>query len=103
MYAIVDIAGKQFKVTKDQEIFTPHLKQDEGSKVVFDNVLLLDEKGKIQVGAPTIKGMKVSAKVIEHVKGDKIIVFKKKRRKGYKVKNGHRQQYTKILINKISK
>ncbi len=103
MYAIVDIAGKQFKVTKDEEIYAPLLSEKEGATVEFDKVMLLEEKGKVQVGAPSLKGMKVSAKVLEHVKGDKVIVFKKKRRKGYKVKNGHRQDFTKLLINKISK
>lgn len=102
MYAIVNIAGKQFKVAKDQEIFAPLLKDDIGATLKFDEVLLVDNEGKVQIGSPTVKGMKVSAKVLEHVKGDKVIVFKKKRRKGYKVKNGHRQQFTKILINDIS-
>ena len=78
MYAIVDIAGKQFKVSKDQSLFTPSLEGKEGDKVEFDNVLLLDNKGKVNVGSPTIKGAKVSGKIIEHGKEDKIIVFKKK-------------------------
>lgn len=103
MYAIVDIAGKQFKVVKDQEIFAPLMKEEEGADVEFSHVLLVDNDGKVQVGSPIVKGMKVSAKVLEHVKGNKIVVFKKKRRKGYKVKNGHRQQFTKLLINSISK
>jgi len=103
MYAIVDIAGKQFKVSKDQKIYTPSLETEEGKNVVFDKVLLLDNNGKIEVGDPLISGAKVSGKIIEHGKGDKIVVFKKKRRKGYKVKNGHRQAYTKVLINKITK
>ena len=103
MYAIVDIAGKQFKVANDQEIYAPLLTDAPGATVDFDKVMLLDNEGKVQVGAPTIKGAKVSAEVIEHVKGDKVIVFKKKRRKGYKKKNGHRQQFTKIKINSISK
>ena len=103
MYAIVDIAGKQYKVVKDQEIFAPLMKEEEGADVEFIHVLLVDNDGKVQVGSPIVKGMKVSAKVLEHVKGDKIVVFKKKRRKGYKVKNGHRQQFTKLLINSISK
>ncbi|MCH7512690.1 MAG: 50S ribosomal protein L21 [Bacteroidetes bacterium] len=103
MYAIVDIAGKQYKVVKDQEIFAPLMKEEEGADVEFSHVLLVDNDGKVQVGSPIVKGMKVSAKVLEHVKGDKIVVFKKKRRKGYKVKNGHRQQFTKLLINSISK
>ena len=101
MYAIVDIAGQQFKVEKDQQLFVHRLQEKEGSKVTFDKVLLIDNNGKVNVGAPAIKGAAVTAKVLEHVKGDKVIVFKKKRRKGYKVKNGHRQSLTKILIEKI--
>ena len=103
MYAIVNIAGKQFKVAKDEEIYAPRLSDEVGATVNFDEVLLVDNDGKVDVGSPTVKGIKVSAKVLDHVKGDKVIVFKKKRRKGYKVKNGHRQQFTKLLINKISK
>ena len=101
MYAIVEIAGQQFKVEKDQQIFVNRLQEKEGSKVDFDKILLLDSSGKINVGAPVIKGAKVTAKVLEHLKGDKIIVFKKKRRKGYKVKNGHRQYLTKLEILSI--
>ena len=101
MYAIVEIAGQQFKVEKDQQIFVHRLDTEEGSKVDFDKVLLLDNAGKVNVGAPVIKGAKVTAKVLEHLKGDKVIVFKKKRRKGYKVKNGHRQYLTKLEILKI--
>lgn len=101
MYAIVEIAGQQFKVEKDQQIFVHRLKEDEGSKVNFDNVLLIDNDGKVNVGAPAIKGAKVSASVVRHVKGDKVIVFKKKRRKGYKKKNGHRQYLTEIKIENI--
>jgi len=101
MYAIVDIAGKQFKVEKDKFIYTASLPGKEGSKVDFDQVLMVEDKGKVELGAPTIKGAKVSAKILEHGKGDKVIVFKKKRRKGYKVKNGHRQPYTKVLIENI--
>lgn len=102
MYAIVDIAGKQFKVEKDQYIYAPRMEGEAGSAVDLDKVLLIDNKGKIEVGAPVVKGAKVSRKILEHVKGDKVIVFKKKRRKGYAVKNGHRQQYTKLLIDNIS-
>jgi large subunit ribosomal protein L21 len=101
MYAIVEIAGQQFKVEKDQQIFVHRLKEEEGSKVDFDNVLLIDNDGKVNVGAPAIKGAKVSASVVRHVKGDKVIVFKKKRRKGYKKKNGHRQYLTEIKIENI--
>ncbi|RMG82903.1 MAG: 50S ribosomal protein L21 [Bacteroidetes bacterium] len=102
MYVIVDIAGQQFKVKKDQQIFVHRLDAKEGDKVKFDRVLLIDNKGKVNVGAPTIEGAAVEAKVLEHLKGDKVIVFKKKRRKGYKVKNGHRQYLTKIQISAIS-
>jgi len=102
MYAIVEIAGQQFKVEKDQQLFVHRLEGKEGAKVAFDNVLLIDNKGKVNVGAPAVAGASVSAKIIEHLKGDKTIVFKKKRRKGYKVKNGHRQYLTKIQIEGIS-
>ncbi len=101
MYAIVDFAGKQYKVEKDKYIYTSKLDAKEGDAVDFDKVLLVDNNGKVKVGTPTVKGSKVSGKVLEHVKGDKVIVFKKKRRKGYKVKNGHRQQFTKVLIENI--
>ncbi len=101
MYAIVEIAGQQFKVAKDQKVFVHRLQNEEGSKVSFDNVLLLDD-GKITIGAPAIKGAVVTAKILSHLKGDKVIVFKKKRRKGYRVKNGHRQFLTEIQIESIS-
>ena len=101
MYAIVEIAGQQFKVEKDQQIFVHRLDEKEGAKVEFDNVLLIDNKGKVNVGAPAITGAKVTAKVLDHVKGDKVVVFKKKRRKGYRVKNGHRQAFTQIEILSI--
>ena len=101
MYAIVNIAGQQFKVAKDQYIYAPKLDGETGAVVNFDQVLLIDNGGKIAIGAPTVKGAKVSGKILEHVKGNKVIIFKKKRRKGYAVKNGHRQQYTKLLIENI--
>ena len=101
MYAIVEIAGQQFKVEKDQQVYVHRLENKEGSKVEFDNVLLIDNDGTINVGAPAISGAKVTAKVVSHLKGDKVVVFKKKRRKGYRVKNGHRQALTEILIQKI--
>ncbi len=101
MYAIVEIAGQQFKVEKDQQVYVHRLEAKEGSKVEFDNVLLIENGGKIAVGAPAIEGAKVTAKVLQHVKGDKVIVFKKKRRKGYKVRNGHRQYMSQIQIEKI--
>ena len=101
MYAIVEIAGHQFKVEKDQKVFVNRLQTEEGKKVSFDNVLLLSDGDKVTVGAPAIGGAQVSAKVLKHLKGDKVIVFKKKRRKGYRVKNGHRQSLTEIQIEGI--
>ncbi len=102
MYAIVDIAGQQFKVEKDQKVYVHRLDTEEGKKVNFDRVLLIDDNGKVNIGAPAIKGAQVSATVLEHLKGDKVIVFKKKRRKGYQKKNGHRQSLTEIQINDIN-
>ena len=102
MYAIVEIAGQQFKVAKDQKVFVHRLAQEEGSKVSFDQVYLLDDGKAVTVGAPAITGASVEAKVVKHLKGDKVIVFKKKRRKGYRVKNGHRQALTELLIEGIS-
>ena len=103
MYAIVEIAGQQFKVAKGQELFVHRLEGKEGDKVEFDKVLLTDSgDGKVSVGTPTLAKSKVTAKIVEHMKGDKVIVFKKKRRKGYKVRNGHRQYLTKIAIEKIA-
>jgi len=103
MYAIVDIAGKQFKVAKDEYIYAPLLDGEAGASLNFDKVLLIDDSGSVSVGAPTVKGAAVSGKILEHVQGNKVIIFKKKRRKGYAVKNGHRQQFTKLLIEGISK
>ena len=102
MYAIVDIAGKQFKVTQDQLVYAPKMEGEEGASVEFDRVLLLDNDGKVEIGAPVLSGVKVSAKILGHVKGDKVIVFKKKRRKGFRKKNGHRQDFTQIQISEIS-
>ena len=101
MYAIVEIAGQQFKVEKDQKVYVHRLQAEEGKKVSFDNVLLLADGDKVTVGAPAIDGAQVGAKVLKHLKGDKVIVFKKKRRKGYRVKNGHRQALTEIQIDNI--
>ncbi|MEQ8909011.1 MAG: 50S ribosomal protein L21 [Vicingaceae bacterium] len=101
MYAIVEIAGQQYKVEKDQQLFVHRLEGKAGSKVSFDNVLLTSDGKKVEVGAPAVKGVSVSAKIVEHLKGDKVIVFKKKRRKGYKVRNGHRQYLSKIEIESI--
>ena len=102
MYAIVEIAGQQFKVSKDLKVYVNRLTNEEGSKVSFDKVLLLDDNGTITLGAPAIEGASVEAKVLQHLKGDKVIVFKKKRRKGYKKRNGHRQYLTQIVIEGIS-
>lgn len=102
MYAIVDIAGKQFKVEKDQYIYAPKMEGEAGSSVKFDQVLLIDNDSKVSVGTPVLKGASVSGKILEDVKGDKEIVFKKKRRKGYAKKTGHRQQYTKVMIEAIA-
>jgi len=102
MYAIVEIAGQQFKVSKDLKVYVHRLANEEGSKVSFDKVLLLDDNGNITLGAPAIEGASVEAKVLQHLEGDKVIVFKKKRRKGYKKRNGHRQSFTQILIEGIS-
>lgn len=101
MYAIVDIAGQQFKVEKDQKVYVHRLDAEEGKKVNFDKVLLIDDNGKVNIGAPAISGAQVSATVLEHLKGDKVIIFKKKRRKGYQKKNGHRQSLTEIQIDEI--
>ena len=101
MYAIVDIAGQQFKVEKERKIYVHRLKAEEGATLTFDKVLLIDNEGNIKVGAPYIDGVSVTATVLSHLKGDKVIVFKKKRRKGYKKKNGHRQYLTQIKIDNI--
>lgn len=101
MYAIVEIAGQQFKVEKDKKLFVHHLELNEGDSVDFEKVLLVDNDGAVAVGTPTVKGAKVTAKVLAHVKGDKVLVFKKKRRKGYQKLNGHRQQFTQIQVETI--
>ena len=101
MYAVVEIAGQQFKVEKDQKVYVNRLEGKEGSKISFDNILMLDNSGKVVLGNPVVKGASVEAKIVKHLKDDKVIVFKKKRRKGYKVKNGHRQYLTKLEILKI--
>ena len=102
MYAIVEIAGQQFKVAKDQKVFVNRLAGEEGDEVSFDKVLLAGDGDNITLGAPAIEGALVGAKISRHLKGDKVIVFKKKRRKGYKKKNGHRQSLTEIVIGDIS-
>ncbi len=101
MYAIVEIAGQQFKVEKDQRLFVHQLKGEAGETVEFSDVYLIEDNGTVTVGAPAVEGALVKAKIEEHLKGEKVIVFKKKRRKGYKKKNGHRQRLTKITIESI--
>ncbi|MCD6202505.1 MAG: 50S ribosomal protein L21 [Bacteroidales bacterium] len=103
MFAIVEVAGQQFKVEKDQNIFVHRLNEKEGGKIVLDKVLLVEEKGTALVGTPTVEGYTIKATVLTHVKGDKVKVFKKKRRKGYQVMNGHRQYFTEIHIDDIEK
>ncbi|MBC2837953.1 50S ribosomal protein L21 [Robiginitalea sp. SC105] len=101
MYAIVEIAGQQFKVAKDQKVYVHRLREEEGQKVSFDQVLLIGDGDSVTIGAPAIDGAAVEAKVVKHLKGDKVIVFKKKRRKGYQKKNGHRQSLTELMIEGI--
>jgi len=102
MYAIVEIAGQQFKVAKDQKVYVHRLQEEEGTNVSFNNVLLTESEGTVTLGAPAIQGAEVTAKILRHLQGDKVIVFKKKRRKGYKKKNGHRQALTEIQIESIA-
>ena len=102
MYAIVEIAGQQFKVAKDQKVYVHRLQEEEGAKVSFNNVLLVENDGNVTIGAPAIEGAEVTAKILGHLRGDKVIVFKKKRRKGYRKKNGHRQSLTEIQIEGIA-
>ncbi len=102
MYAIVEIQGQQFKVSKDQKVFVHRLPLNEGEQVEFDKVYLIEDGDNVLVGQPVVENAKVKAKVLDHVKGDKVLVFKKKRRKGYKKLNGHRQQFTRILIEDIT-
>lgn len=102
MFAIVEIAGQQFKVEKDQTLYVHRLPQEEGASIELNNVLLVDNNGKVSVGAPAVSGASIKAKVLTHLKGDKVLVFKKKRRKGYRKMNGHRQYFTKIKIESIT-
>jgi len=101
MFAIVEIAGQQFKVTEGQELFVHRLDANEGDNVSFDKIYLTEKEGATTIGTPTVKSAKVDATVLSHVRGDKVIVFKKKRRKGYRKKNGHRQSFTKIKIDSV--
>jgi len=102
MYAIVEIAGHQYKVQQDQRLYVNRLKDDEGAKVSFDRVLLVDDGSKVTVGAPAVNGAAVQATVERHLKGDKVLVFKKKRRKGYQKLNGFRPSLTELVINGIA-
>ncbi len=101
MYVVVDIQGQQFKVQEGQKLFVHRLKAEEGSEVEFEKVMLVDDDGNVTVGTPVIEGAKVVAEVLSHVKGDKVLVFKKKRRKGYQKLNGHRQQFSQIQVKEI--
>ncbi len=101
MYVIVDIQGQQFKVETGRKLFVHRLNAAHGDTVEFDQVLLVDKEGTVTVGAPTVEGAKVVAEVINHVKGDKVLVFHKKRRKGHRKLNGHRQQFTEISVKEI--
>ena len=101
MYVIVDIQGQQFKVQQDQKLFVHRINADQGSEVEFGKVMLIDNDGDVQVGAPVIDGAKVILEVLSHVKGDKVLVFKKKRRKGYRKLNGHRQQFSEVRVKEI--
>ncbi len=101
MFAVVNIAGQQFKVSENSTYYVPKLSKEPNKNITFDEVLVLNDDKTIKVGSPLIKGVKVKAKVLEHIKDDKVIVFKKKRRKGYRKFNGHRQQLTKIEVTKI--
>ncbi len=102
MYAIVEIAGKQFKVAQDQKIFVNRLKNEEGSSVTFDTVMLKDNDGAVEIGQPYLQGATVTATVLKHIKGDKVLVFHKKRRKGYQKMNGHRDYLTQLKIDSIA-
>ena len=102
MYAIVEIAGQQFKAEAGKKLYVHRLEGNEGDKITFDRVLLTDSDGKVTIGTPVVSGVKVSATILRHAKGDKVIIFKKKRRKGYKKLNGHRQSFTQINIESIA-
>jgi large subunit ribosomal protein L21 len=102
MYAIVEIAGQQFKVEEGKKIFVHRLEVEEGNQVEFDQVLLIENEGKITIGEPIIKDAVIEGKILDHMRGDKVIVFKKKRKKGYRVKNGHRQNFTQVEIISIN-
>lgn len=102
MYVIVDIAGQQFKVEQGQEVFVNRLEGEEGANVEFDKVLFADNDGMVTIGTPVLEGAKINAKIVEHLRGDKVTVFHKKRRKGYQKSNGFRADLSKVLIEKIT-
>jgi large subunit ribosomal protein L21 len=102
MYAIVEIAGQQFKVEQNDEIFVHRLEGEPGKKIEFDQVLLLDNDGKISIGKPLLEGTSITGQIVDHVRGDKVVVFKKKRRKGYEKESGHRQDFTRVMIENIN-
>jgi large subunit ribosomal protein L21 len=102
MYAIVEIAGQQFKIEKDRKVYVQRLQAEEGTQVKFDSVLLVENDGNVKVGTPTVFGASVTATVLKHLKGDKVLVFKKRRRKGFQKLNGHRQYLTSIKIDDIT-
>ncbi len=102
MYVVVDIAGQQFKVEQGQEVFVNRLEGEEGEKVKFEKVLLVDDNGAVKIGTPTVEGAAIDAQIVSHLRGDKVVVFKKKRRKGYQKSNGFRQDLSKVLIEKIT-
>ena len=101
MYVIVDIQGQQFKVEQDQKLFVHRINAEQGAEVEFEKVMLVDNDGAITVGAPLVEGAKVVVEILSHVKGDKVLVFKKKRRKGYRKLNGHRQQFSEVVVKSI--
>ncbi len=101
MYVIVDIQGQQFKVEQDQKLFVHRINADQGAEVEFDKVMLVDNEGAVTVGAPVIEGAKVVVEILSHVKGDKVLIFKKKKRKGYRKLNGHRQQFSEVRVKEI--
>ena len=102
MFAIINIAGKQFRVEEGDQIKVPHLSTDAGKSLAFDKVLLVNDGKKVQLGSPLLSNASISATVVEHGRGRKIRIFKKKRRKGYKRKNGHRQGFSLVKIDSIS-
>ena len=101
MYVIVDIQGQQFKVKQDQKLFVHRINADQGSEVEFEKVMLIDNEGTITVGTPVVEGAKVVVEILSHLKGDKVLVFKKKRRKGHRKLNGHRQQFSEVRVKEI--